>query len=273
MNILFFLIITVMHFTTYLVQSESYISQLKPIGNGYKAKLGQIPYQALLILQKGDVTSLCGGSLISPKWVLTASHCVHDVSNATVTLGTTHLFNTGPEKGRVVMVSTNLIAHPKSRSKDGSTNYPYDIGLIELPEEVELSDVIDTIDLPDSNPEVGRSAIASGWGLTSDLPGGSPSPDLLYTPMTVTYNFLCQLFFGISNKNILCVNGAANGGTCQGDSGGPLTGFVGEQRVLIGATSFGSAIKGTCKSWFFRGFVNIYMLLDFIYEETGIDQD
>lgn len=45
--------------------------------SGEKAKLGQFPWQAALnlIFANGE-SHFCGGSLISPKWVMTAAHCV-----------------------------------------------------------------------------------------------------------------------------------------------------------------------------------------------------
>jgi secreted trypsin-like serine protease len=43
------------------------------IMGGSAAALGQFPWQVLLSV---DDASVCGGSLILPNWVLTASHCI-----------------------------------------------------------------------------------------------------------------------------------------------------------------------------------------------------
>lgn len=46
------------------------------IAGGQTATLGQFPHQALLILKSNfsDGQSLCGGSIISQNWILTAAH-------------------------------------------------------------------------------------------------------------------------------------------------------------------------------------------------------
>lgn len=47
------------------------------IVGGTVAKVGSIPWMALLYYQSkfGEKSFRCGGSLISPKYVLTAAHC------------------------------------------------------------------------------------------------------------------------------------------------------------------------------------------------------
>ena len=45
------------------------------ITGGQAAKLGQFPYQALLMLRDSSGNSyVCGGSIISHNWILTAAH-------------------------------------------------------------------------------------------------------------------------------------------------------------------------------------------------------
>lgn len=52
---------------------------LRVIG-GASATLGQLPYQVAVQITVGSSGFLCGGSIIAPNYILTAGHCVRDLS-------------------------------------------------------------------------------------------------------------------------------------------------------------------------------------------------
>src|SRR5581483_3168554 len=48
------------------------------IVSGTETPEGKFPYQVRLYTSMEEQRGFCGGSLIAPQWVLTASHCVTD---------------------------------------------------------------------------------------------------------------------------------------------------------------------------------------------------
>ncbi|CAD0197834.1 unnamed protein product [Chrysodeixis includens] len=211
------------------------------IVGGSAAALGQYPHQAGLLANFNAGQGVCGGSLLNNRRVLTAAHCwfdgINQASSVTVVLGSIFLFSGGNRQ-----TTNNVVMH-------GSWNpnlIRNDIALINLNNNVGFNNNIAPIALP-SGSEVnenfaGNTAIASGFGRTSDGANISNNQFLSHVQVQVITNNVCWASFPlIVQSSNICISGANGKSTCNGDSGGPLIVTRNNRPILIGVTSFGSA--------------------------------
>uniref|UniRef100_A0A7G3B2N8 Putative trypsin-like serine protease n=1 Tax=Lutzomyia longipalpis TaxID=7200 RepID=A0A7G3B2N8_LUTLO len=213
------------------------------IVNGNKATPHQFPYQAALVVRLESENTICGGSLLSTKYVLTAAHCTDLSLYVTVYLGV-HNLSDYTEHTRVVQTvfRSDIIVHEQYNT----SGYQNDVSVIKLPVPVAFSYAIQPVRLPSfdhkDNTFLSVEAIVSGWGRTTDAsPDGTDT--LHYATLSVISNAACRTLYPTLQDTNICTRGANRSGTCQGDSGGPMV-IREDDGVLtqIGIVSFGSGL-------------------------------
>lgn len=211
------------------------------IVGGYTATIADAPWQVALIRASASNNyqgQFCSGSLISTQWIVTAAHCVDDMSASdvlvqagSVTLSQSKL------TGRQI---AEIIVHPNWTT----STFRNDIALLRLDSPVTPSaGKIQPIKLPSSSVAESTFLRVTGWGAT-DNDGESYPTTLRKTSLRVLADSACSnQFDDYSSSTQLCA-GLGNfdvTSDCTGDSGGPLSYQISGTWYLAGLVSYGSA--------------------------------
>lgn len=203
------------------------------IVGGISATIGRHPWQVALNVRYGSGLGFCGGSLVAPRWVVTAAHCLPPAikpGDVSVKAGVTDYAREGE------WISVERIVRHEGYDQRSNDN---DIALLKIASSTTGRPIpLASETEPLTN---GQLLEVTGWGATSD--GGAATTRLQKVAVPFVTNDTCNKS-GSYNSTItprmICA-GSRSGGVdaCQGDSGGPLVNRQGSGPVLVGVVSFG----------------------------------
>ncbi|XP_053679338.1 transmembrane protease serine 9-like [Anopheles nili] len=247
------------------------VNKMALIVNGVRSVAGEWPWHAAIFgVSKRSREYLCGGTLVSQRYILTAASCVsswhHRKRPFVVQLGQDVLWEsslTGREV-RVLDVETS----------DDST-----MALLKLEVDVEYDDYIQPICLPTGRPNssdsqsgnevrIGSNGLITGFGQTD--PHGNPSPYLQATLMPIVDNGLCVIYriFEKHEAHRMFCAGHGNGtNACLGDQGG---GFYEQSPdgvwTLTGVVGKINLYRKRCDPHGYVGLANVLHYLEWIMD-------
>ncbi|XP_047609230.1 ovochymase-2 [Phacochoerus africanus] len=206
------------------VQPLSHLSIFSRIVGGSQVEKGAYPWQVSLKRRQKHV---CGGTIISPQWVITAAHCVANrniASTFNVTAGEYDLSYTEP--GEQTLTIETIITHPHFSTKKPMD---YDIALLKMAGAFHFGKhFVGPMCLPEPGERFAPGFICTtaGWGRLNEdgiAPQVLQEVDLPILTQDECITALLTLQKPISGQTFLCT-GFPDGGrdACQGDSGGSL---------------------------------------------------
>ena len=197
---------------------------------GINALISEFPHQVSIQLFKDHI---CGGSIVSRDWIISAAHCFkhQPYTMYTVRSGTTFWDRYG-----TINNVKRIIIHEDYHGRQN--NMANDIAMVQVVPQLQLNRMFRrTIKLINAGDRIkaGTMAWITGWGY--------PKQELAYAvqilqkvQVPIISFATCLNVLGTMSPGQICA-GYEQGGrdACQGDSGGPLT--IG--KLLVGIVSWG----------------------------------
>lgn len=261
------------------------------IVGGIDAEVASAPWQVMLY-KRSPQELLCGASLISDQWILTAAHCIlyppwnknFTINDILVRLGKHNRakFERGVEK---IVAIDNIIVHPKYNWKE---NLNRDIALLHMKRPITFSNEIHPICLPSKDVAKtlmteGYKGRVTGWGNLRESvnPLARNLPTVLQQiHLPIVDQNTCRSSTSIRiTDNMFCAGfkpeDSERGDACEGDSGGPfIMKYPAEDRwYQIGIVSWGEGCDRDGKYGFYTHVFRLGRWIRKVIDNTGGSDD
>ncbi|XP_059056601.1 serine protease Hayan-like [Achroia grisella] len=219
--------------------------------DGEDALTNEFPHMALLGYgEPPNIQWLCGGTVLSDRFILTAGHCTVHRDWGNITYAVVGILRRDEVDNTRIVRIARVIKHPDYRPP---ARYN-DIALLEVASPFRLGPSIIPACLYIGDRVDDDRASATGWGVTVNRGTADNNAEVLqkviinkFTPDECRTKFpknrLMKQGFD-ANTQICYGDKKSKKDTCQGDSGGPLqikSLKINCMYVVIGVTSFGKA--------------------------------
>uniref|UniRef100_A0ABZ3NPN7 Prothrombin n=1 Tax=Gadus morhua TaxID=8049 RepID=A0ABZ3NPN7_GADMO len=268
---------------------ESY--QGSRIVGGDDAEEASSPWQVMLYKRQPQEL-LCGASLISDQWVLTAAHCIlyppwnknFSPGQILVRLGKHNRarYEQGQEK---IVPIDEIIVHPKYNWKE---NLNRDIALLHLKRAVQFDDRIHPVCLPSKQVAQklmfeGYKGRVTGWGNLKETwnPSSKNLPAVLQQiHLPIVDQDTCRASTSVRiTDNMFCAGfkpgETQHGDACEGDSGGPFVMKNPDDKrwYQIGIVSWGEGCDRDGKFGFYTHLFRMRRWMKKVIDKAGADDE
>jgi len=197
---------------------------------GDNAGKNEFPYQLSFRLKGQE--HLCGASLISERYAVTAAHCLFSYPNRFSLVAGEHVLSSddGTEQTRSI---SQWVIHEDYNV----ITFANDIAILKLASPFTFNDQVKAVNLPLAGYKATGSGVISGWGSTAR--DGAISDILRKNQVQIHSDSECERLLGSKYEASMVCAGSLTGGAdfCGGDDGGPLTLTLDNQPLLAGVAS------------------------------------